>query len=240
MAKHLFYTDNIIEGEIWKDIEGYELYKVSNLGRILSLPRPIECNLKHSKYRVSREKIIKTHPHKGYSVAILINSGKRKRFYVHRLVTKAFLLNPENKPEVNHKDFNKRNNNVENLEWCTSRENYIHAVKGGKNLPPKQKQYKIHIRYIPPAGEKAVDAKSFHKYDLDGNYIEELKGLSEHSRRICGKRGRLSSSIKDQHAFHGFRYSYTKADKIPVSRFARTKMVRDHEVTPPISAAEIV
>ena len=97
--------------EIWKDIVGYEgLYQVSNLGRVKSL------NYKCTK----SEKILKTHPQRwGYLLVKLSYKDKAKDFQVHRLVASAFLDNPNNLPQVNHKDKNPSNNKVDNLEWCT-------------------------------------------------------------------------------------------------------------------------
>lgn len=101
--------------EIWKDIAGYEgLYQVSNLGRIKSL------NYKHT----SRERILKTKKNRsGYVVVNLNQAGKRKTYSIHRLVAQAFIDNPQNLPMVNHRDENKQNNIVSNLEWCTSKYN---------------------------------------------------------------------------------------------------------------------
>ena len=101
-----------MEKEIWKDIKNYEgLYQVSNLGNVKSL------NYSHT----GKEQILKPPTTKaGYLRVYLYKEGKkRKRFLVHRLVAMAFLDNSDNLPQVNHKDENKKNNCVENLEWCT-------------------------------------------------------------------------------------------------------------------------
>ena len=107
--------------EIWKDIEGFEgLYKVSNLGRIKSL-----------NYRCTKkEKLLKHGSDKdGYLNVKLCKEGKVKSRSVHRLVAQAFIPNPDNKPEVNHKDEDKTNNKVENLEWVTSKENINYGTR---------------------------------------------------------------------------------------------------------------
>ena len=67
----------------------------------------------------------------GYSIVVLMDNGKRNCVKVHRLVASTFLNNPANKPQVNHKDGNKQNNNVENLEWVTNKENAHHAIATG-------------------------------------------------------------------------------------------------------------
>lgn len=99
--------------EEWRDIPGYEgVYAASNLGRILSLPR-IDCG-----GRKWRGGILSQHKVKGYYKSGLHYAGKNILHSVHRLVASAFIPNPTNLPEVNHKDENPLNNKVENLEWC--------------------------------------------------------------------------------------------------------------------------
>ena len=104
------------KGALWKDVPGYEgLYQVSNFGGIRK-----------------GEKIKKLQTDKGgYLTVWLSQKSKMKCLKVHRLVATAFISNSENKPEVNHKDGNKQNNCVENLEWVTRSENIIHANKTG-------------------------------------------------------------------------------------------------------------
>ena len=94
--------------EIWKNIAGYEgLYEVSSFGRVRSL-------------RFGKTKILKPGKNKkGYLRVSLCKNGKQKTFFVHRLVAQAFLENPQNLPQINHKDENKQNNRLENLEWCS-------------------------------------------------------------------------------------------------------------------------
>jgi len=100
--------------EIWKDIAGYEgAYQVSNLGRVKSFRQS-------SKMGKPKEWILKPSLiNSGYGVVTLYSKEKREKFQIHRLVASAFLPNPNNLPCVNHRDENKLNNCVENLEWCT-------------------------------------------------------------------------------------------------------------------------
>ena len=96
--------------EEWRDIEGYEgLYQVSNLSRVRSLNYNKTGQIKELSYAKRR----------GYLGVTLYKNGKPKTFTVHRLVARMFIPNPNNYPQVNHKDENKINNNVSNLEWCT-------------------------------------------------------------------------------------------------------------------------
>lgn len=112
--------------EIWKDIEGYEgLYQVSNYGRIKSLARKVFVSNPHfTGYRHTKEKILKQGiTGMGYEFVILRKNNKNHQIYIHRLVAEAFIPNPNNFPEVNHKDENPKNNHVNNLEWCTHKYN---------------------------------------------------------------------------------------------------------------------
>lgn len=103
--------------EEWKPIEGYEeLYEISNLGNIRSKNRKVSTS--NGKNWVIEGKNRKCTKHKGYYVIGLTKNKKEKQYKVHRLVAQAFIPNPYNLPQVNHKDANGLNNNVDNLEWC--------------------------------------------------------------------------------------------------------------------------
>ena len=103
--------------EIWKEVENYQNYEVSNLGNVR--------NKKTGRYLKPNITTC------GYARARLYNKDGVKPIMIHRLVASAFLSNPDNKPEVNHMDGNKVNNSVTNLEWCTKSENMRHAVDTG-------------------------------------------------------------------------------------------------------------
>lgn len=115
--------------EIWKDIEGFEgLYQISNMGRVKSLPRQIA-----SRY-IPKERILSTIiSTQGYPYANFCRDGIVKRMKLHRLVAKAFIPNPDNKPDINHIDAVRHNNEASNLEWCTKSENGLHAYRMGLN-----------------------------------------------------------------------------------------------------------
>ena len=131
-----------LPGEIWKDIEGYAgFYQVSNKGRIKS-------------FRNQTERIIGGGINvDGYPVVRLgLENKKSVVIVIHRLVAKAFIDNPKNLPVVNHKDGNKKNNYVENLEWATIRENNLHAFKLGlmnnHNLQKQDSLTEEELKYI--------------------------------------------------------------------------------------------
>jgi len=103
--------------EIWRDIAGYEgIYQVSNLGSV----------------RNSDKLILKQQIFNGYMNIGLSKNCYKKRFFTHRLVASAFVAKIKGKNIVNHKDFNKTNNNHENLEFCTQKENINHAISAGR------------------------------------------------------------------------------------------------------------
>lgn len=145
--------------EIWKDVVGYEgLYQVSNLGRIKSF-------VKHT----GNGNILKNFKNTdGYDLVIITNGIKRSTKTVHRLMAIAFIPNPENKPQVNHIDANKKNNNLSNLEWVTRSENTLHAYKvgvmGGRKMVEK--------RFIP------ISVKNIETEEVLN--FESITNLSKH------------------------------------------------------------
>lgn len=121
---------------IWKDVVGYEgLYEISSLGDIKSLKR--YCKSK-TGFRVVPEKILKPKIDKyGYLVLHISKNNVRWNITIHRLVAIAFLPNINNYPQINHKDGNKLNNVVENLEWCSASYNVQHSFDNKLNIPIK-------------------------------------------------------------------------------------------------------
>ena len=115
--------------EIFKDIEGYfGLYQISNHGNVKS-------------FHTGKEKILKpSKNHKGYMHVGLSKQGKIKYYLVHRLVAMAFIENPQNLEQINHRDECKTNNHVTNLEWCTDRYNHNYGTRNQRSAASRSKQ----------------------------------------------------------------------------------------------------
>jgi len=167
--------------EIWKDINGYEgCYMISSLGKMQSVERCV--NHAGGSRLVSQKSMKLTPSNTGYFVVTLWKNNISKVHLVHRLVAETFIPNPNNLPEVNHKDGNKLNNCVDNLEWVTQRDNNIHAIQTGLRDAYKQ----------------------IGQYDLNGNFIKSWNSIKEaqtfyetsHISECCqGKRNKTKGFI---------------------------------------------
>lgn len=122
-----------LPNEVWKDVLEYEgFYQVSNYGNVRSVERVIRHNSKDGKHalRKLRSKLIRKELNcNGYYIVGLHKNGTHVKRTIHRLVAIAFIPNPDGKETVNHKDGDRANNNMENLEWCSQSENIIHASR---------------------------------------------------------------------------------------------------------------
>lgn len=130
--------------EIWKSLKGIveygDYYEVSNLGRVRSVDRKVNSI---SGGRTIKGKILKQwHDKDGYCRVTLNLNGKKSNYGVHQLVARCFIHNKDNKPTVNHKDGDKENNSVENLEWFTHKEQVNHADDNKlRNMPKGENVY---------------------------------------------------------------------------------------------------
>lgn len=163
--------------EIWRDIEGYPNYQVSSEGRVKSL-----------KY--GKEKILKNIKNNtGYLSVNLCKEGKIKHYLIHRLVAYAFMNNPDNLPQVNHKDENKTNNRVENLEYCDSRYNTNFGTRNEKIAERKTKRIL--------------------QFTLDGELVRKWDSITQVERELGFYDGYISSCCKGKHkSAYGFKWHY--------------------------------
>lgn len=130
--------------EEWKDIKGFEgLYQISSSGKVKALPRRKNCN---KGFGTIKEHLMKynTYGNCPYARVPLTDKNHIKKYYlVHKLVAQSFIPNPNNLPQINHKDGDKLNNRVENLEWCTISYNIKHAYDNGLRITIKQLAYEL-------------------------------------------------------------------------------------------------
>lgn len=143
----------VLNKEVWKDVVGYEgIYQVSSLGMVKSLSREVRNGYNYSRVYKLEETILKNTFRGDYKIAILSKDGVKKSISIHRLVALTFIPNPNNLPQVNHKDEDKTNNRVDNLEWCTRKYN----INYGTSITRRSNN-----RYKP-----------IYKCDLHGNVIK--------------------------------------------------------------------
>lgn len=190
-----------MDGEEWKNISGYEeLYKISNYGRMMSYHIDKSGRLMNL-YKST----------KGYKVVDLRKLGHPPRsMNISRLVALTFIPNPENKPCVNHKDGNKLNDFVKNLDWCTYSENTIHAInndliifKRGKDHHAFGKCSKLHPR-----------SKPIVSMDRNGNVIGKYESIQLAAKKINGSTGYLCKIIKENKTYKGLKWKYENECKI--------------------------
>lgn len=162
-----------LESEQWRAVEGYPGYEVSNLGRVRK-----------------NGKLTPLHrTGKGYLRTTLQKDGKQKQDYIHRIVAKNFIPNPDNKPTVNHIDGNKNNNQVSNLEWATYLENNLHAIKNH-----------LHRHYT----------RAVKQYDLQGNLLATYNSIVEANKATGVNKSNISQACRGVHkTIGGYRWSYS-------------------------------
>lgn len=203
--------------EIWKSIEGYEgLYEVSNFGRIKSLPRYVILGNGKMCERLIDEKILeqKTTTKFGYKKVSLNKNKKQKTFVIHRLVASAFIPNPENKPQVNHKDGVKTNNNLENLEWVTASENQIHALKLGLVVPKRGKDHYLYNnpKANPQYGKKGILSPNYGKRGILSPTFGRTGALSIKSKIVIDMQtGIFYESAKEAAKALNYKHSTLKS-----------------------------
>ena len=148
--------------EIWKPVVGYEgFYEVSNIGKVRSLARIVECN--DGRKRKIKDRILKGSSYSGgYSGVTLHKDGCTKSVNIHRIVAEAFVPNPLEKEEVNHKDENPSNNHASNLEWVTHKENINYGTRTERARETTTK----------------LQGKAVQQFSKDGKLVAEYESLS--------------------------------------------------------------
>lgn len=145
-----WYSLEDYENEQWKVIKGFENeYLISNYGRIKSKTRIFYCGKNHSSKKIIKEHILHVYFRKNKYVGVTLKkNGEHFSCEVHRLVAEAFIPNIEQKEQVNHKDGDKHNNKVENLEWFTRSENALHSYFKLGNIKYKRNFSEQEIKEI--------------------------------------------------------------------------------------------
>lgn len=182
-----------MKGEVWKSVVGYEdSYQISNFGRVKSLPREMWNGW---NFFTSKELILKLQEdYKGYYTIGLAENGNRKTMKVHRLVAQAFIPNPNNLPFINHKDENPKNNNVDNLEWCTPLYNNLYKD--------------AHIRGGLVTRNHKNTSKPIQQLSLEGVLIKEYPSMQQ-AQREGYNQSSISRCCSGQYSHHkGYKWRY--------------------------------
>lgn len=174
------------EQEEWRDVVGYEgFYQVSNTGKVRSVDRFV--NAPQGK-RISRGKIIsQINKDNGYLYVSLCSNGTRKNHYVHRLVADAFVNNAHCGDVVNHIDFNRKNNNAGNLEWCTQRYNVDYSRERMKKPRKKYKGTKTGYKYIQKRNDKYIVSISNSAYRIYKSFSTLEEAIEFRNSNVNGR-----------------------------------------------------
>lgn len=182
--------------EIWKDIENYEgMYQVSNKGHVRSLDR-----LSSNGIRLTGRDMKLTHNMQGYLIVGLTKNAKATQFKVHRLVAYAFIENPSNYNLINHRDEDKTNNNVGNLEWCDSQYNNTYGNRLKKMVANTNYESICKKRLKPVI---AIDTKN------NKTVYKSIRDASKATGVYYGNISRCAKGIRKQSK--GYRFEYENA-----------------------------
>lgn len=173
-----------LQDEEWRDASGYEgIYRVSSAGNVMSVEHSLIDSAGRKRHFPARllTPTIGKDPRYGYAHLSLTKDGIAKRVWLHRLVAETFIPNPNNLPQVNHKDGNKSNNHIDNLEWCTVAHNLKHAVETGLRPDTRWRPGDtcVKVEVVTPDGEKIVfgsvdSASKFIGYKYANHFSRDL------------------------------------------------------------------
>ena len=198
--------------EEWRDIEGFEgKYMVSNTGKVKSLERTVWCGLNGGCCRTVSEKILKAKINSdGYLQVVLYKEGIKKTYKIHRLVAESFLPNPNNLPCINHKDENKENNIVSNLEWCSVSYNNTYNGKA-KKIGEKLRGRKNSEEHNRKIAEKL--SKPVYGINKVSGLIVEFPSAKEAGRTLGIANGHITRCCKGKlKSTGGFYWFYADED----------------------------
>lgn len=168
-----------MEVEIWKTIDGYPNYQVSNMGRVKRLATWYRCKSDSMQLRKEYIKGINVND-RGYGRMRISNENGAKAFQLHRLVAMAFIPNPDNLSTVNHKNFDKLDNRVENLEWCSFLDNNTHSASHGRKLKKLTVTQMQDIRTSNDMSNKQLAEK----YGLVESYVWAVRDRYKNKKAI--------------------------------------------------------
>lgn len=195
-----------MEEEIWKEIEWFDNYQISNLGRVK--------NIKFDRY------VKPLLDNKGYLTVNLYKNGKMKRLLLHRLISIAFIPNPENKPCIDHINTDRLDNRIENLRWCTQKENHNNPLSivnhgnasRGRIVSEEQKKnqsekMKGRFKGVRKSSKKII------QLTLDGIFVREWDAIKDAAESLGVSSSAIWNCLNGKcqvKSIKGFKWEYKK------------------------------
>lgn len=208
-----------LEGEIWKEVIDYEgYYQVSNMGRVKSLERTAINGNNNSIMPIKKRILIGGYTSDGYRRVTLSINKIKTTFRISRLVGVHFIPNPENKPQINHKNGIRDDNRSVNLEWNTNKENIRHSIDIlGRVIKTENLKNEFGIEHCRN--------KKVYQFDLKGNLVGDFFSCAEASRILGFSRSNISNCARESHKeYKGFRWSYDKNQIFTMNKFQANKI----------------
>lgn len=219
---------NNLNNEIWKDVAGYEgYYQISNMGRVKSLDRMVNSARSSTGFRLSKGRILKTYfarcgkcrkhsnTENAYELIHLYKGVNEKAFTIHRLVAEAFIPNPKNLPQINHKDENKANNRASNLEWCDSLYNANYGTRNER------------------VSANRNDKTPVNQFSIDGEFIAQYESLAMASKSTNVRISLISAVCRGlQSSSAGFVWKFADGVKIRERRYKAPNNRKVLQLTP--------